>query len=149
MLGKAVLRHSDNRCGIDCVIFRFVELQCKPSAEQARLLCTRLAPKSEIAKGRFPVGLHQHTRLRGRRGPWRHAHRQHCRCISLSCQCLTILPGGYPRPNTFAARCQGYRSPLTWDYHWRRMRMSGEKGILAHKTFIISSSNCSSVKLEI
>ena len=36
---KAVLRHGDNRGGIDGVIFRFVELQCKPSAEQARLFC--------------------------------------------------------------------------------------------------------------
>ena len=51
MLGKAVLRHSDNRCGMVRVIFRFVELQCKPNAEQARLFCTRFAAKSEIAKG--------------------------------------------------------------------------------------------------
>ena len=36
MLGKAVLRHSDNRSRIDGVIFRFVELQCKPSEKGAR-----------------------------------------------------------------------------------------------------------------
>ena len=36
MLGKAVLRHSDNRGRIDGVIFRFVELQCKPSEKGAR-----------------------------------------------------------------------------------------------------------------
>ena len=36
MLGKAVLRHGDNRGGVDGVIFRFVELQCKPSEKGAR-----------------------------------------------------------------------------------------------------------------
>ena len=36
MLGKAVLRYGDNRSGIDGVIFRFVELQCKPSEKGAR-----------------------------------------------------------------------------------------------------------------
>ena len=36
MLGKAVLRHGDNRGGIDGVILRFVELQCKPSEKGAR-----------------------------------------------------------------------------------------------------------------
>ena len=39
MLGKTVLRHSDHRSGIDGVILRFVELQCKPNAKQARLFC--------------------------------------------------------------------------------------------------------------
>ena len=36
MLGKAVLRYGDNRGRIDGVIFRFVELQCKPSEKGAR-----------------------------------------------------------------------------------------------------------------
>ena len=36
MLGKAVLRYSDNRGGVDGVIFRFVELQCKPSEKGTR-----------------------------------------------------------------------------------------------------------------
>ena len=36
MLGKAVLRHGDNRGGIDGVVLRFVELQCKPSEKGAR-----------------------------------------------------------------------------------------------------------------
>ena len=36
MLGKAVLRHSDNRGRIDGVILRFVELQCKPSEKGVR-----------------------------------------------------------------------------------------------------------------
>ena len=36
MLGKAVLHHSDNRGRINGVIFRFVELQCKPSEKGAR-----------------------------------------------------------------------------------------------------------------
>ena len=36
MLGKAVLRHSDNRGRIDGVILRFVGLQCKPSEKGAR-----------------------------------------------------------------------------------------------------------------
>ena len=36
MLGKAVLRHRDNRGGIDGVILRFVELQCKPSEKGVR-----------------------------------------------------------------------------------------------------------------
>ena len=39
MLSKAVLRYSDNRGSIDGVILRFVEFQCKPNAEQARLFC--------------------------------------------------------------------------------------------------------------
>ena len=39
MLGEAVLRHGDHRCGINRVILRFVELQCKPNAKQARLFC--------------------------------------------------------------------------------------------------------------
>ena len=39
MLGKAVLYHSDNRSRIDGVILRFVELQYKPDATQARLFC--------------------------------------------------------------------------------------------------------------
>ena len=39
MLGKAVLCHGDNRGGIDGVILRFVELQCKPNAKQACLFC--------------------------------------------------------------------------------------------------------------
>ena len=39
MLREAVLRYSDNRGRIDGVILRFVEFQCKPNAEQARLFC--------------------------------------------------------------------------------------------------------------
>ena len=31
MLGEAVLRHGDNRGGVDGVVLRLVELQCKPS----------------------------------------------------------------------------------------------------------------------
>ena len=36
MLGKAVLRHGDNRGRIDGVVLRFVELQYKPSEKGAR-----------------------------------------------------------------------------------------------------------------
>ena len=36
MLGKAVLRYSDNRGRIDGVVLRFMELQCKPSEKGAR-----------------------------------------------------------------------------------------------------------------
>ena len=39
MLSEAVLCHGDHRCGINRVILRFVELQCKPNAKQARLFC--------------------------------------------------------------------------------------------------------------
>ena len=39
MLGEAVLCHSDHRSRINGVILRFVELQCKPNAKQARLFC--------------------------------------------------------------------------------------------------------------
>ena len=39
MLSEAVLCHDDHRSRIDGVILRFVELQCKPNAKQARLFC--------------------------------------------------------------------------------------------------------------
>ena len=39
MLGEAVLRHSDNRSGINGVIRCSVELQYKPNAEQTYLFC--------------------------------------------------------------------------------------------------------------
>ena len=35
MLGKAVLCHGDDWCGINRVILRFVELQCKPREKGA------------------------------------------------------------------------------------------------------------------
>ena len=39
MLSEAVLCHGDHRSRINGVILRFVELQCKPNAKQARLFC--------------------------------------------------------------------------------------------------------------
>ena len=39
MLGETLARNAEYGCGVDGVVLRLVELQCKPRAEQARLFC--------------------------------------------------------------------------------------------------------------
>ena len=59
MLSEAVLCHSDHRSRINGVILRFVELQCKPNAKQARLFCWGVDLKSVMPLGIETVILHQ------------------------------------------------------------------------------------------
>ena len=39
VLGETLARDAEDGCGVDGVVLRFVELQCKPRAEQACLFC--------------------------------------------------------------------------------------------------------------
>ena len=59
MLGEAVLCHCDYRSRIDGLILRFVELQYKPDATQARLFCWGVDLKSVMPLGIETVILHQ------------------------------------------------------------------------------------------
>ena len=134
MLVKAVLRYGDNRGRINGVILRIVEHRCKPR-EKGACSFFRGAAWSRRSQTWFPAVHHLHTRLRGRRGSWRYAHRRHCRCICWSCHCPTIPSGDCPRPNTFSARCWDCRSPPVLGYHWHRMynahaQSAGVRGIV-------------------